>query len=234
MAQAYSRKLDVLNRGFGGYNSEWALPIFDEIFKPSSTSPSGVESNSTSVRLVTIWFGANDACLPVGPTHLPIEKYSANLKHYVDSLLNPKSAYYQPNAHVLLITPPPICKAQRDEHKLQYLPQNRWQDRTLANTALYKDAVLSVVQEARANNLFARIENKARKSKVAVVNVFDRILEEAGSEDDEDLRPFFTDGLHLTEKGYAIVFEEVMKVVKAEFAGLDPEDQSVLPLRFPQ
>lgn len=27
----YARKLDVLNRGFSGYNTEWALPVLDQV-----------------------------------------------------------------------------------------------------------------------------------------------------------------------------------------------------------
>lgn len=27
----YSRKLDVFNRGFGGYNTEWAIPVFEQV-----------------------------------------------------------------------------------------------------------------------------------------------------------------------------------------------------------
>lgn len=28
LSHVYARKLDVLNRGFAGYNSEWCLPVF--------------------------------------------------------------------------------------------------------------------------------------------------------------------------------------------------------------
>lgn len=27
----YSRKLDVINRGLSGYNTEWAIPVFDQV-----------------------------------------------------------------------------------------------------------------------------------------------------------------------------------------------------------
>ncbi|KIO17862.1 hypothetical protein M407DRAFT_84542, partial [Tulasnella calospora MUT 4182] len=26
----YARKLDVINRGLSGYNSEWAMPVFEQ------------------------------------------------------------------------------------------------------------------------------------------------------------------------------------------------------------
>lgn len=30
-ADVYARKLDVLNRGFSGYTTEWAIPIFKQV-----------------------------------------------------------------------------------------------------------------------------------------------------------------------------------------------------------
>jgi len=27
----YSRSLDVINRGFSGYNTDWALPVFEQV-----------------------------------------------------------------------------------------------------------------------------------------------------------------------------------------------------------
>jgi len=30
LSHIYARKLDVLNRGFSGYNTDWALPVFEQ------------------------------------------------------------------------------------------------------------------------------------------------------------------------------------------------------------
>ncbi|KAJ7090032.1 hypothetical protein C8R43DRAFT_1050416 [Mycena crocata] len=30
LANVYSRKLDVLNRGLAGYNTEWAIPVLEQ------------------------------------------------------------------------------------------------------------------------------------------------------------------------------------------------------------
>lgn len=228
---AYSRKLDVLNRGFGGYTSEWCLPIFDEIFDARST-----QQSDSQVRLVTIWFGANDATLPMRPQHLPLAKYKQNLDHYITSLLSSESPFYQPAASVLLITPPPICQSLIDEVKLQYPPERRWVDRTLDNTRTYKDAVLEVVERARSSPSLKK-DRQTGKARVAVADVWKALFDATGGEqpgaDAEALRPFFTDGLHMTPEGYAVVFDEVIRVIRSEFAGLDPEDQSSLPLRPP-
>ncbi|KAG8917072.1 hypothetical protein FRC00_014068 [Tulasnella sp. 408] len=31
LAHVYARKLDVINRGLSGYNSEWAMPVFEQV-----------------------------------------------------------------------------------------------------------------------------------------------------------------------------------------------------------
>lgn len=56
LADAYQRRADVINRGYSGYNSRWALQLMDRVFPPTSVVP--------PPRLVTIFFGANDAALP--------------------------------------------------------------------------------------------------------------------------------------------------------------------------
>jgi hypothetical protein len=33
LAYVYARKLDVINRGLSGYNSDWAIPVFEEARK---------------------------------------------------------------------------------------------------------------------------------------------------------------------------------------------------------
>jgi isoamyl acetate esterase len=54
VANAYQRRVDVINRGYSGYNTRWALSLADHIFPADVTS---------KVELVTVFFGANDAAL---------------------------------------------------------------------------------------------------------------------------------------------------------------------------
>lgn len=48
--------------------------------------------------------------------------------------------------------------------------------------------------------------------------------------------PSNSDGLHLTKEGYAVLYDEVMDVIKNEFKdrGLGPEIEDGLPLTVPQ
>lgn len=45
---------DVVLRGYSGYNSRWARLLLPKVFPESTPAP----------KLVTVFFGANDAALP--------------------------------------------------------------------------------------------------------------------------------------------------------------------------
>jgi isoamyl acetate esterase len=53
--------VDVINRGFGGYNTEWLLPVLQQQIIPSVFN----------VVLWIILIGANDAMLAPGLNHVP-------------------------------------------------------------------------------------------------------------------------------------------------------------------
>eukprot|EP00798_Chlamydomonas_sp_ICE-L_P021410 gene21410-28368_t len=58
LQHAFFRKVDVLNRGFSGYNTRWILNTLDHVFEGASRD---------NTLLVTVFLGANDAAKPDGP-----------------------------------------------------------------------------------------------------------------------------------------------------------------------
>jgi hypothetical protein len=62
LQHAYFRRADVINRGFGGYNTEWLLPVLERQIIPSVFN----------VVLWIILIGANDAMLAPGPNHVGV------------------------------------------------------------------------------------------------------------------------------------------------------------------
>jgi lysophospholipase L1-like esterase len=67
----WTRRVDVLNRGFSGYNSRWAkLMVHDAVI-------------SEDPHLVFIFFGANDAVDHRVLQHVPLEEYQDNLDEMV-------------------------------------------------------------------------------------------------------------------------------------------------------
>lgn len=120
----------------------------------------------------------------------------------------------------------------REEQKLQYPPDQRTPvDRSLSNTKLYADEILKIADEWKR-----QYEGTPMGDRLEVVDTFNGIIRAAGGDgyDYEAMRPFFSDGLHLTPKAYEVVFNASMEIIKSKFNGLDPDDQTSLPMTIPQ
>ena len=82
-------QVDVIIRGYSGYNTRWALHLLPDVFPPTATSEASPYS-AYPPAVVTVSFGANDAALPdrtSGKQHVPIPEYKRNLQAIVDHLL---------------------------------------------------------------------------------------------------------------------------------------------------
>jgi isoamyl acetate esterase len=95
LSATYSRRADVLNRGYSGYNTRHGLDLLPHIFGSgggeSSSSSSSLSSSfkePPNVLFVTIFFGANDAALPGERQHVPIDEYGANLETMISYIQN--------------------------------------------------------------------------------------------------------------------------------------------------
>ncbi|KAI0086606.1 SGNH hydrolase-type esterase domain-containing protein [Irpex rosettiformis] len=198
LSDVYQRKLDVLNRGFSGYNSRWAIPVFKNVFAKKSEQP-----NLPKVKLLTIWYGANDAVEPGGPQYVPLEEYSQNLSTLIQLVKSPSSEWYSPETRIIVLTPPPINSAQWAEFlKTLELGLDK-SDRTVERTKTYADAVKEV----------------AKKEGVAVVDVFELLWSAAG-EREKALERFLTDGLHLKVEGYKLVYDALIESISQNFPEL--------------
>ncbi|CAK9200895.1 unnamed protein product [Sphagnum jensenii] len=103
LADLYSRKADILLRGYSGWNTRRAIEALDTIFpKDASVQPA----------LVVVFFGANDAAFPSptgsGGQHVPIAEFQENLCHIAAHLQG-----LSEKTHVILTTAPPIHEESR-------------------------------------------------------------------------------------------------------------------------
>ncbi|KAH9252040.1 hypothetical protein BASA81_010022 [Batrachochytrium salamandrivorans] len=90
MLQAvYARRMDVINRGFSGYNSRWVVDFSDLL------------AGFGKVELYTLFLGANDATA-CGEQHVPLAEYSNNMDTLISQAL-------RHSKRVLVIGPPPMC-----------------------------------------------------------------------------------------------------------------------------
>jgi lysophospholipase L1-like esterase len=93
LADAYTRKADVVNRGYSGFTTRTVAPLVDRVL------------DATHKRaLVTVWLGANDAARN-DLQHVPIAEYESNLT----ALLSKAKAC---SGAVIAISPPPVDSAK--------------------------------------------------------------------------------------------------------------------------
>ncbi|KAG9138049.1 hypothetical protein Leryth_001298 [Lithospermum erythrorhizon] len=182
IADTYSRKADVLVRGYGGYNTRWALFLLHHLFPIGSGTPPAA---------VTIFFGANDAALS-GRTserqHVPVEEYKENLRRMVQHLKD-----CSPSVLVVLITPPPVDEEGRKEYA----------------RSLYGDKAMKLPERTNevAGVYATQCVDLARELDIPSINLWSKMQETEGWQ-----KTFLGDGLHLTPEGNAIVYREVIKV----------------------
>lgn len=73
-------------RGYSGYNTRWAVKVLDQRVVPAAKSGG---DGADEPLAVTVFFGANDACLPDRCSafqHVPLDEYQHNLLSIVSFL----------------------------------------------------------------------------------------------------------------------------------------------------
>ncbi|PVU90078.1 hypothetical protein BB559_004803 [Furculomyces boomerangus] len=253
LSSYYNRKFDVLNRGFAGYNTKIAKKVFFNLFPKNSDSlpdkKTNIELDSYDslykifdqqlqtkspavIKLVTIFFGANDATTTDFPQHVPLDEYKQNIIDMVNHIKDPASEYYMPETKVILITPPPICEAMWGAKLLElgYPTTNRTNERA----KMYADALIEVgetlnvpvinlwkefmqkIEELRSNhdpnNPTENFENNIESGKFG----FDR---------------FLYDGLHPNSGGNDLIFNSLKKTIAENYPDLVADNTpTLLPL----
>jgi isoamyl acetate esterase len=170
------------------------------------------------VKILTLWFGANDACAPTGlagDQHVPLDEFVSALEQIID--------YVVLKAHhtkIILLTPPPV-----DEHQFDAVNPRK--------------AILTAQYAAAVRDLAAR-------SNLPLVDVWTMFAAEAGLQQSlsvsstmlpgsklvppvQCFRELLWDGLHLSTKAYQLVFAELMLTIRRDMPELAPEN---LPLEI--
>ncbi|KAJ2617227.1 isoamyl acetate-hydrolyzing esterase [Coemansia sp. RSA 1365] len=175
LSELYLRRMDILNRGFAGFNTSRALELADQVLPKTSLPRFGTDGSQSVLtgwpyrgytfpgvaktpELCFIFFGANDACYAPCEHHVPLTTFYKNLRTLVSLLRNPDSQYYSPKTRILLITPPPVGDRMWEEHTKHtgWVP-----DRKNNITKTYADAVIDVAKELGLPyvDLWSAIEN---------------------------------------------------------------------------
>ena len=194
LANAYTRKADVINRGYSGYNTRWALQIKDEVYAQFG------EAKATSNDVLVIFFGANDNASADGTSsnqHVPLDEYKNNLITIVQEFRQ-KQKQYGDNAvpQIVLMSPPPV-----DEKAWALHCNENSSNRTLPGSRKYAEACQEVSQEHKTHfvNLWNTMSGCHRTS--SAMGGF-------------SLTECFSDGLHFSSKGNEVVFRSLMEVIE--------------------
>ncbi|EEA28395.1 conserved hypothetical protein [Talaromyces marneffei ATCC 18224] len=80
MQDVYNRRLDVVQRGFGGYTSNHGAIIVDRLIEQESTGAS-------KIKLLVVFFGTNDSIVPESASNnsVPVERYQDNLRKIISA-----------------------------------------------------------------------------------------------------------------------------------------------------
>ncbi|KAJ2768366.1 isoamyl acetate-hydrolyzing esterase, partial [Coemansia nantahalensis] len=218
LAHHFERRMDVVGRGFAGYNTADARRVVDLVLPRTQQSagklwPQGrhntFPNQDGKLQLCILFFGANDARLEGEGGHLPLEQYGDNLRYFVSLLRNPGSAHYSPDTRILIITPPPIGDKMIERITAQGAqPQAR-----NSVTGTYADMAISVAREHGIPHvdLYSAINDAAKTA--AAQDPHGKL---------EGYDQFLVEGIHLREKGYKLLYDLIIQAIAANWPELAP------------
>lgn len=196
LAHIFQRRADVVNRGFGGYNTTFYLQLPDETVFPGLVAAQDNDEESKCC-LVLLWFGANDSALPGLADHhyVSLPDFKANLHKLIDRVQSKTKC-----ARIMLLTAPPIDEAQRLEYqKIRYGDKATGKnERTMENTAKYASLCAAVAQERS----------------LPCCDLYTLMLKE------RHWQSFLCDGLHFSQAGHEWLGPTVVHSIQTAFPEL--------------
>ncbi|CZR40075.1 uncharacterized protein FPRO_04974 [Fusarium proliferatum ET1] len=212
----FIRRLDIVNRGYSGFNTDIALRYLPEIFPERTAS-------SPKMDYLVLLFGANDAVLPGAITkqHVPIDRYKENLTKIIN---HPRIAAHKPQ--ILLVTPPPLDEIKTTPRSIESGHQGAV--RKSAISAAYSKVAREV---ARENPGVILVDLwKAQMDKAISLTPDDYTPGGPWLGDPENgkqggLDTLLHDGLHMSGSGYQVFYESLKPFIGKEWHGLADDDR---------
>mmetsp|Transcript_10741 Transcript_10741/g.15326 ORF Transcript_10741/g.15326 Transcript_10741/m.15326 type:complete len:255 (-) Transcript_10741:49-813(-) len=198
LSNAYTRRADVLNRGFSGYNTRHAVDLLPTVFNKDMLN----HHPNSSTLFVTVFFGANDASLPgerEHNQHVPIEEYELNLRTIVADIWSKVEEQKTP---IILITPPPLDEKAWDKYCREEF--DNLSPRSNEQSKLYGERVKLVAYEMGCS----------------IVDSFSLL---GGNDGVSAYGECLEDGLHLSAKGNELLYDGLMDVITRDFPHLAPK-----------
>ena len=228
LSSHYVRHADIYNRGYGGYNTRTYLALLHQHlnlglwpYQPTNNdedSDSSATTNKRWKRLVTLYLGTNDAALPDSGTkesriHTPVDEFAANLRSIIALLVpqygahvspgaTPPSQYLSTSTALILVTPGQVNITQ-------------WQLRNLTTPPYPPTSSLPITRSVPATEKYAAaVRSLARDWHIPCLDMWPLTAE-------SEWQRMFSDGLHLSDAGNRVVYDEVMRLVREEYGELE-------------
>ncbi|KAJ3019138.1 UNVERIFIED_CONTAM: hypothetical protein HDU68_010809 [Siphonaria sp. JEL0065] len=203
LATEYSRRMDVIVRGFSGYSSlnlKFAVePILREV-------------PSERIAIVTLLIGTNDYSIATDHQHVDVNDYQDNLVSILDSIIS-----YVPKAKILVLTPPPLG-AHKYHNTHTYI---------LENARIYRDACIKTVQEIQKKSS----RNQQNIQLLNLWDVLVSGIEYDKKEwDPASIVDLFYDTLHFSAKGNELFFGGVKEKINSAWPEMSA---GRLPFKYP-
>jgi lysophospholipase L1-like esterase len=217
------------------YTSTRLHSDFDRIIS-RATAP-----HAAPTLLFTIFLGANDACFIGAEEYVPWPKFSANIRYFIETILNQDAL---PDTKIILITPPPINgpapKIEEGMTEEDIEEANGWKRKgprykTYMSKKRYAEGIMRIAEEYEKTGRVVGVDFwrglvDAKATGDGSGEDVKKGIEElglwpgcgllgAGSFD----KGWFTDGLHLDRKGYAVLSKMVMEAIEGKWPELAPE-----------
>lgn len=209
----YRRKMEIVHRGYAGYNSDQAL----NIIKPLLEREHDPVSRDEQFKLALVFFGSNDYRLTTPETGymegVPLERYVSNMDKVVQELRSR-------DIKTILVTPGLHDDVAWDIASPGELSSGTY--RTNARGKQYGDALKAV----------------AAKHSVPVIDMYALMMRYVDSDLGGDLAalehgglgPLLIDGIHFTGLAYKMLYGALKAVIADYYAEWDAER---IPDKFP-
>ncbi|KAM5362513.1 hypothetical protein ACJZ2D_012503 [Fusarium nematophilum] len=219
---AFIRRLDIVNRGLSGYNTDHALKHISDIFPERTAS-------SPKMDYLVILFGANDAVLDLPTTgqHVPLDRYKQNLNEIIN---HPRITAHKPQ--ILLVTPPPLDEIKSTPRNLAWGHSRGI--RTSAISASYSEGARQVAREnpgVIVVDLYQALMDKAIAMAPGDYTAGGPLLGSPENGKQGGLDVLLHDGLHMSGAAYRVFYDTLRPHIGNEWKDLADDDRTgfVLP-----
>lgn len=198
LSNQLQRKVDIISRGYSGYNTRGILHNIEHIFPKNDPQDTPNNADQNNIAFVTIFLGANDAALggnvqkniPGDPQHVPLPEFGENLikiSEYITENLK-----VDKNRQIIIGPPPCDGQAWLETARIKYQVDIEETNRTFETTELYSNKSREI-----ASKLGCRF-----------LDLYENMVTDGWKD-------YLSDGLHLSDQGnkflYEILWEQHVK-----------------------